>query len=498
MTKGFGGFYRETNNQLASPDFDFLRTSFQEYLAIYWDGGYVWPNRYSEAVLDKRVFVSTGDAGAKLGIKLAWVHSLIKVGLLRTVNRQRKNVRHTLIEAKSLNELLSNFSGIKPTTAERDTLASSTSLDLAGAVKVLKRCNMGIGQFVKCVLAGDIIPCSETSKEGIDRFLYEKKQVMDYLRVRLKYFRGDSENNLCVLEAAKLMGLNTQGTYFLVEKNFIASQHTIGSKRKNVLVTRETIEHFNSTYISSVKLAKQMHVGSQYLVELLMSHNIKPISGRKIDGGIQYIFKRSDLTNVSEIVSVQMPKIKFICRPETHESLLIDVTGTADILGLNRRAVIKLIENGVLRRLRYRLKDKRRKETSLFNRITVEKLSRENVDLTQLILLSVAARRLNVDSSSFNRKWIRTKKLPYIELKSIPRRRFLLRKDVEALIDHLEVTAHEKKEYLTSQQAARLLGISPGTVLLWEKAGKLHRASEYNANGKMSPLYSVSHVMSIC
>lgn len=496
IVKDFDGFYHGMNYQLAGPDFDFLRTTFQEYLVVYWDRGYVRPNRYNESMLHKRIYVSKGDARIKLGAEPAWVNSLINAGLLKTVGRKRLNARLILIKAESLDDLLTKFSCVN-TSGSSHTLPPSESLDLAGAVGILKRCNIGVGQFVQSVLSGEIVPCSESPNEGINRFRYKKQQVMDYLRFRLKDFRGDFENNLYVPEAAKLMGLSSQGTYFLVKKNLIASQYSTGDKRRHILITKDDIEYFNSAYISSAKLARDLQVGPHYLVELLISQNINPISGPKIDGGIQYVFEQADVINIREIVSAHMPKTKFICRPKTHESILINIRHTARTLGLNKEAVMELIENGVLKRQHYRLKDKLQEEPVFFNRMLVEKLSRENIDLSQLVLLSVAARKMNIEYSAFRRKWIRTGKLPCITLKSIPARRFLWRKDIEALINHRETLAKEKSEYLTPEQAARLLGVHPGTVRKWEKAGKLQRMSEYNANGKMSPLYSASHIMAV-
>lgn len=43
VIKDFGIFHHGINYQLTSPDFDFMRTSFQEYLITSWDGGYVRP-----------------------------------------------------------------------------------------------------------------------------------------------------------------------------------------------------------------------------------------------------------------------------------------------------------------------------------------------------------------------------------------------------------------------------------------------------------------------
>jgi hypothetical protein len=493
MASDFGNLHHGLYHQLSGPQFDFMRTSYEEYLATQWDGGHVRLNRFNGSFFEKRKYISREEASRRLYVDLSWIDGLIEEGIIKAVIRKHRK-RLILIESESLQTLMSRFKKIRARATAKQLLPSCKTLDMVEAVNILKRGSIGIAQFVRLVLDRKLIPCAENPKEGLNCLRFTKEAIMNYLRHQLLACRGG--DNLYIPEAAKLMSLSSQGAYFLAKKGIIPTQPSVCDNRPHLLVTRKTIEQFNHTYISSARLSKEVKLGPYYLTKLLKERGVGAKSGPTVDGGIQYIFKKSDLEDANILEGV-LPKSRTICRPENHETSLINITKTAKILGLTRKQIQGLVANGILTPNLHRAQKKRQKSEYLFNRFKIEKLSNERVDLTELVLISVVAKMLHTDSSSFRRKWIRTGKLKVIELGSIPARRYLIRDDVQGLIDSIKTAKGERPKYLNTQEAATLLGINSTTIHRMEKAGKLSRVSTYNANGRMSPLYSFRDVSSL-
>jgi hypothetical protein len=491
IASDFGNLYHGLYYQLLGAQFDFMRTSFEEYLVTNWDGGHVRPNKFNGSFFEKRKYISREEASDRLHVHLSWVDGLIEERMISTVIRKGRTSL-ILIEAKSLLRLMGRFKKIRAGLTVRKLPPACKTLDMVDAVKILKRGSIGIGKLVRLILERELTPCAENEGEGLNCLKFTKETIMTYLRQQLLAFRG-SVDNLYMPEAARLMGLSSQGAYFLAKKGIIATQPSVGDNRPHLLVSRKTIEQFNHNYISSARLSKEVRLGPYYLTKLLKERNVEAESGPKVDGGIQYIFRKSDIEDAS-ISEFALPKSRTICRPGNHETSLIGISETAGILGLTRKQTEGLVVNGILTPNVYRTRKKTRSPKYLFNRFKIEKLSNESADLTALVLISVAANMLRTDSSSFRRKWIRTGKLKIIDLASIPARRYLMLKDVQKLIDSIKTAEEERTKYLNSRKAADLLGVNNTTVRKLERAGLLSSVSSYNANGRLSPLYSFNDI----
>jgi hypothetical protein len=490
----FGNLYHGLYYQLLEPQFDFMRTSFEEYLVTCWDGGHVRPNKFNDRFFEKRKYISREEACNRLHVELSWIDGLIEEKMISAVIRKdRKSL--ILIEAESLPRLMSRFKQVIAKLTLKQLPAPHKTLDIIEAVKILKRGSIGAGEVLRRIFDGKLTPCAKTKGEGLNCLRFTRETIMTYLRQNLLAFRG-SVDNLYIPEAARIMGLSSQGAYFLAKKGLITTQPSVGDNRSHLLVSRKTIEQFNHTYISSARLSKDVKLGPYYLTKLLKERGVKAKSGPKIDGGTQYVFRKSDLedANISEFA---LPKSRTICRPENHKTSLIGITETAEILGLTWKQTEGLVANGILTPNVYRTRKKTRAPKYLFNKFKIEKLSHESADLSALVLISVAANMLRTDSSSFKRKWIRTGGLKVIELVSIPARRYLILEDVQRLIDSIKTAEEERAKYLNSRKAADLLGVHNNTVRKLERAGLLSRVSTYNANGRLSPLYSLNDVSSL-
>jgi predicted DNA-binding transcriptional regulator AlpA len=547
--RDFGILHKGLRHLASSDKLRFMWIAYEDYIFTRWDGALVPPPMLDEAKRNRRKYVSRNAARELLGTDQAWIDRLCETGQLKSIVKPRGKARCILIERESLealrrtydnylttnesarlldicpnavldlvdhqclkpvrgreidNYLIRKFSresiedllkGISSRVVQSGTNSTLKTISWKVALQLLKRCGFGTGRFVRGILDGEIDPCGESSKTGFSRFLFAEPVVLNYLRTQLCTVKGTC---LYVTEAAKLLGLNSQGTYFLAKKGFLITKTTLGD-RTHLLVTQESIKSFNAMYTPVAKLARMHKVGCYYFVKLLLSTGILPVSGPTVDGGIQYIFRREDLQkiNVEELLASAKPKSHSICRPKNHHRSLIGIAEVADILGVSRSIVRKLIENGVLFPNRHHVRGRNSRVKYLFNRFIVEKLSQESITLSDLILISVAAGMMGIPSSSFNRRWVQRGHFKIVELKSVPSRRYVLRRELETLIATLKIKAQELKGLLTSRKAAAALGVNMSTIYKWERAGKLPRTYTCTDNGLPAPLFSPDDVLKL-
>jgi hypothetical protein len=93
--------------------------------------------------------------------------------------------------------------------------------------------------------------------------------------------------------------------YFLARPRLLSSLNRMGEHYPDLLIGKDDLDLFNSTYVLSAKVAARPGTISGHLTRLLTTQGIQPISGPKVDGGRQYVFRKSDLDaiNADELVS---------------------------------------------------------------------------------------------------------------------------------------------------------------------------------------------------
>jgi hypothetical protein len=93
--------------------------------------------------------------------------------------------------------------------------------------------------------------------------------------------------------------------YFLARKGVLSSRSRDGERYPDLLIGKDDLEEFNSTYVFPAKVARQLGTVSSHLTRLLAAQGIHPISGPGVDGGRQYVFRKSDLNaeKISGLIS---------------------------------------------------------------------------------------------------------------------------------------------------------------------------------------------------
>lgn len=347
LKKDFGSFYPALYRCLSSSCFDFMRSAFQEYISTCWAGGYaaIINRRQGVKLLDAK-YVPKYKARKHLGVGFISLEQLIESGDLEVIVKGHKLKRVILIEKASLERLKAKYdehlslnrsacvlgvgrnavvdlvrygclkatrgrtvdgypywrfsyraiqellNNIKDKLLTPSVPSSQGAISFNGALKRLSCCRFTIAPFVKAILDGEISPCIEGQQQGLHRFLFSSATISEYAYQKLKKLRGD---NCSIPEVRRLLRIGERSAYFLVKKGILPTKKMPGHERVGVLVTKESLEYFTSTYEFATTLGKRIGTVSGPLIKLLADNGIHPISGPAIDGGIQYVYKKSDL-----------------------------------------------------------------------------------------------------------------------------------------------------------------------------------------------------------
>jgi hypothetical protein len=335
-----------------------MRSAFEEYLVTRWDGGYTTHlRRLDKAVCRGGRYASRREAKELLKVSVRGIDRLIAAGILQAVVQNRGEARLILIERESLRELKGRFerslhlkqvekllgvshsrvlelvehgllkplrgpnidgcsdwrfseeeiknliAQIQAKVGSPASEVTSDRLNLLIALRRLNRVDVRMGQFIKSILGGEISPCGEDGKSGLASFLFSKKQLAYYVGKQRSAQMGEV---LCATEAAKRLGVTQDVIYFLTKRDILPSQKRTRRGYSDLLISKEGLEYFEASYMLPAKVAARLGTISGYLTGLLITRGVQPISGPKVDGGRQYVFRRSDLEgmNVEELISL--------------------------------------------------------------------------------------------------------------------------------------------------------------------------------------------------
>jgi len=505
LRKDFAEYKYALYRKLNSPGLNFMREGFEEYLSTRWQGGHISGiKRINKTARQNKKYVSFNEAVKYLEVGRDGLKRLIEEGQLKAIVRSSGKTNMTLIECSSVNKLraqldqLLSRSQVKavlgisdeliPELVEYDLLKlyrhpinlsnphrynlqeiKNLLIKLKGRVKTksalsrhkaitftstmmhLRNCNIGLGQLIKSILDGDITPCAMEVSRGLGGLVFHKRDIEHYL---MQLIEDKLDDAVKVGEAARLLGLQKTPVYLLINKDLLTARKIAAGRRPVLFVTKESIDNFLSIYVLPAKIAQRLHTVSGYLTELLIRKGIRPISGRKIDGGKCYVFRKSDLENVNleSLISTerQHQRSRYI-------SPLVDLNQASELLEINKDVMQEYLENGVLKPHKHQAPYKCTKSEVHFSRHTIESFKVRTTNYRGLVFSGVAAKMLKKCRRDFYARYVHTGRLK-LALDSGKRGgQFFRRKDIETII-RLE------KETIGSHHVAAILQVSMSSI----------------------------------
>ena len=355
LRRDFGEYKSALYTQLAAPELDFMRTGFEEYLVKHWYGGYAGQvKRLGDVAHHDRKYVSRREAKDLLKVGVQSIDKFIAVGRIKAIVRVQGNTRLILIERSSVlkykHELeqslylkqVQGLLGLSHTrvlelvsyrllnplhgplidgcsdwrfgkrevedliTRAKEKISAikagaGISISFLMSLRMLARANVGMGQFVQGILDGEVVPCGESMNSGLSALLFSKESLSNYV---CKQRCNQVGKTYSALEAAKLLGVSKDVVYFLARKGILLNQSRAGERYSDLLMSQDDLNEFNSVNVLPAKIAARLGTTSGYLTGLLITQGVRPISGPQVDGGRQYVFRKSDLdaVNIYELV----------------------------------------------------------------------------------------------------------------------------------------------------------------------------------------------------
>lgn len=109
-----------------------------------------------------------------------------------------------------------------------------------------------------------------------------------------------------VAAVATRLGIYPDAIYRLMRTGLLVPD--LRSSRKSARFSQEAFDSFSARYVFVKELANRLGVNHTNLADRLRSLGLEPVSGPRIDSGLIYLFRRSDLDGVNaELLAPQVP-----------------------------------------------------------------------------------------------------------------------------------------------------------------------------------------------
>jgi hypothetical protein len=529
----FGSFYRQlyVMRSLSPITVAMLRKEFEQHVSEHWNTGYLGMTNWFKSGNYRDKYVPRSKACRMLRVDPRTLDRLVSEGRLRAIVRRRSaTTRLHLVEATSLEEMrlyralhltliaTAKFLGISAPLILRLVESSlltpapgtsiykykhKTPLFEKGAVEdfllsVLAKTTKprgfrdtelksfssvlrlfawrlsspAIDVLIRSILTGMLTPRAETEdKVGLSRLQFSSQEVHAYLEMKIPAQTGVA---LRAIGGVASLGSRAKLTYFLAGKRLIATSATRRNGRRCKVITREAIVSFKSEYRLGIELAHEIGTSMNSLLLALQKLDIHPVSGKSVDGGPRYIFRRRDLDHINLKKIISLIPTKATCK----QSRSINSSEAAKMLNIPKSAILQLVENDVLRPYPESLNSARGYS---FHRNYIEGYKGQFRNLLELVSLKAAAKFLHLSVGNLHVRWVKTGCLSY-EISKDGTKRFLRIADVDGL-------ASFKGSVVTAFEAAILLGVPRPYVRQWTKDKLLRPAANPYPQAFRHPVY---------
>lgn len=524
--KDFGEYKYSLYEYLAAHPFNFLREGFEEYLTTKWEGGYTsGMSRLRQKADQFQRFSSKHQAKKLLNVSTEKIDELLKEGKLRGVIKPKEKSRMMLIETTSIIELrrerddvlnkqqASKLLGINPTQTKiivaydlLKTYAAPRSRGRTGCSTIeidhflrrlettVSKCRcrpsqckfefthvtvslgirgIGFGEFIKAVLDRQIQPCSMDKNLGMKGLRFCRRDIEKYVKEFVqKRFPGAST----VADAARLLKTNATALVFLIRKKFLGAHQQFLTGRPIQMISQKALLNFSSKYIFASALASPLRTTPGYVLRMLHSEGIEPVSGSDIDGGKRYLYLRKSINKIDLPALFQAKKQA--SQLATKSPTQFTLAYATKYLNTRPETVIQLVSNGVLNSCAA--------DGYSFTRKQLRKVKGRIGSYAGLVTTEFAAKLFRRTPTNFMTRYVHSLLLIPVQIRDNGRRYFR-RKDLEKLIA-------SQKQFLNSAEVRKILEIGPTQLFRLAATGILKPISGPLIDGSTFNVFKRSHV----
>lgn len=351
----FGGFYRALYRVFKEPEFDWLRSAFENYIADHWSGAMGRRNlRMPDSLWSRLTWVPLSIASSRTGLSVRRLTDLIDENQIQAARRTTASgrefvmVRQTDIEAmislttddmcladvssclgvkrQRLSRLLPSLCpGARKTTlhgtpwlipkgwvskwiealdglADHDTIPS-------GAISLDQLLRYGpLDEHRVCTLLRDVefglfqpIGRHATSI-GLAGLLFNRAQL-------LEKYGGHSSALLPIPDVAARIGVKQEVAYALATLGLLEVETYTSGRRQAQGVSLKNLEKFLSTYVLAADLAKSLGRSPRAVIAALSAEGIDPVAGPSQGNCRQTIYLREGLETTAWLAAKGRPRL---------------------------------------------------------------------------------------------------------------------------------------------------------------------------------------------
>lgn len=343
LSSAFGPIYNDLYISLTDQCYDFIRSEFEKYIVLHWEGPLAMRNRrLSERTLLAHRWLPYNQAARTVGLpenflrrmrlsgdlddreftyscgKTVAVVNVEEVRKLSLVRHEPLNLRETsrllCLSRKRVEQLIDagvlTFFGGCPSAGKKWlvdynsivalrpseflTRSGEDFLTISQVAKHYLPTSGGLVELVRVIQSGEVsVFCradSETLSMG--KWLVSKKELV---LNKILISTASQDKGMSVADAAKILGVKEEVAYAIVRLGRLRSETVQCSRRSAYVVTVDGIRHFKQNYILAPEIALILNKPGARVLMKLRKEGFLPVVGPSLLNAPcrQYVWRRS-------------------------------------------------------------------------------------------------------------------------------------------------------------------------------------------------------------
>ena len=343
LSSSFGRIYNDIYLSLVDSCYDFIRSEFEKYIVLYWEGPLAMRNRrLSECTLLSHRWVPYNQAARTVGLPENFLRRMRSTGELddreftyscgKTVSlvdvekvRKLSLIRHEPLNLRETSRLLClsrkrveqligagilKFYGGCPSAGKKwlvdyDSIVGlrpsqfltdpgEDFLTISQITKHFLPTSGGLVKLIRAIQSEEIFAFCRADSETISvgKWLISQNELV---QKKIVIRTSMQERGMSVANAAKMLNMKEEVAYALVRLDRLRSETVQCSRRSAHIIPLEAIQHFQRNYILASEVAIALGAPRTRIQKKLREEGFSPVAGPDLLNARcrQYVWRRS-------------------------------------------------------------------------------------------------------------------------------------------------------------------------------------------------------------
>jgi hypothetical protein len=192
---------------------------------------------------------------------------------------------------EAVDALLEKFAAKIPPGAIR----SAGMVNVAGVARLVSRQGYTFKDVLMAVDEGRLTPAAlDRRKKGFQGILFRAFEARSFARAE----RNKFVSTLSITQAARALRVHPEAAYRWTQLGLLETTQPTFAGEAGRRVTEAALRRFRETYVTGPEVAVRFKLERRWTSVHLEARNIEPVSGPKVDGARQYLFRRIDIAKI--------------------------------------------------------------------------------------------------------------------------------------------------------------------------------------------------------